>query len=862
MDLEIVAGKNVTAYSELPNTNCVLLNEITMSEGGQFMLSNATLYGNGFVFDVTAGKYGRPDGYENTNYVVGLRSAKLDNIQIVGAVYHNYGITTKEDYNFPCVLVDSGNCTIANSYISNCASPVRVRGGSSVTFENTTLKGGSFCSLDIRGGSRVIINGLTTINQLDLNDEDVIGLGILVYYEGTNGSESITILNDSLTQYNMLAENQKDHAVSTAQFAYSNMFDDITNNLSRFIYDDGTTRWVNAGILSLTPSVSRDNITTPSGYDWQVVSMLGKSGNLCTSLASAPQSVEDYSSESQYAIAPAASFETPTGAGKKNYQAKTEGSGEYCYWDSTTSSILIGLEEGGSKSFDPNILTVTKNGKTVTPTVKLDDGEYQAVSEAIIFNAEGTYTLTYQYVDPYNYRYNDSGEVEAYNMTYVRSLKITVIVSQSNILPATFDFNGNGFRTIIANNTAYIMPDVSETAANSIGSRTIGGKTIYYPIVFTYYSTNIDEPSSEPLTQVSAETGELTKSNMWVWCPIFDGVITISDYSDENTPVVYNGSTLTLADGRLYYNENSLISALTWSSASTPNLEPIEKEGKLFFRSTNASNNARPQVTPVVEYIYSDAAGNTYHYFVGYFFPAKKKGNSCVAAGTMIKLADGTEKPIEEITAQDKLLTWDFNEGKTAERYVSGIAYHGEGEYEITALHFSDGTELKLIAEHGVFDYDLNRYVWPTAEDYTLYLGHRFPIVGKDGVTKLVTLDDVTFTVEQTGSYAISSDDTINVIAEGLVTVVPPVEMFNCFEMDGSRKMQYDREQMEQDIQTYGLYPYERFADYMTEEQYESFHYALFSIAVGKGILTWEDVVAMIELHKPYMLDTIWKEEP
>ena len=45
LNLEIVNGKNITDYSQLNNQNPVLLADITMSEGSQWALICATLYG-------------------------------------------------------------------------------------------------------------------------------------------------------------------------------------------------------------------------------------------------------------------------------------------------------------------------------------------------------------------------------------------------------------------------------------------------------------------------------------------------------------------------------------------------------------------------------------------------------------------------------------------------------------------------------------------------------------------------------------------------------------------------------------------------------------------------------------------------
>ena len=36
----------------------------------------------------------------------------------------------------------------------------------------------------------------------------------------------------------------------------------------------------------------------------------------------------------------------------------------------------------------------------------------------------------------------------------------------------------------------------------------------------------------------------------------------------------------------------------------------------------------------------------------------------CIAGGTLVPLADGTTKAIEDITYDDELLVWDFDEGK------------------------------------------------------------------------------------------------------------------------------------------------------------------------------------------------------
>ena len=176
-------------------------------------------------------------------------------------------------------------------------------------FENTTLKGGCFCNLDIRSGGHVTVNGLTTINQVSLNDAAdngtvMVGLGIMFYYESLGGTESLTILNNSLTQYNWVANNQSNNAINLlTQNPINRIFSTAD---SKFVYtDSNNVRWVNTGILSLTGEVGSDNITTPTGYEWQNgISMFGKTGNLCTKLASSSVDTEDYSASEQFNFVP------------------------------------------------------------------------------------------------------------------------------------------------------------------------------------------------------------------------------------------------------------------------------------------------------------------------------------------------------------------------------------------------------------------------------------------------------------------------------------------------------------------------------------------------------------------------------
>ena len=171
--------------------------------------------------------------------------------------------------------------------------------------------------------------------------------------------------------------------------------------------------------------------------------------------------------------------------------------------------------------------------------------------------------------------------------------------------------------------------------------------------------------------------------------------------------------------------------------------------------------------------------------------------------------------------------------------------------YKVTNLKFSDGTLLRLIADHSVFGCDLNKYVYITTDNMHDFMGHRFVQQNLTGNYNIVTLEEAYATEELTSAYSISSAETSNAFASGLLTVAPPDDFYNWVEMDG--KLRYDAEQFAADVEEYGLYTYDVFADYVTYEQFVAFNGAYLKILVEKGLFTFEYILELIELYASYM---------
>ncbi len=231
-------------------------------------------------------------------------------------------------------------------------------------------------------------------------------------------------------------------------------------------------------------------------------------------------------------------------------------------------------------------------------------------------------------------------------------------------------------------------------------------------------------------------------------------------------------------------------------------------------------------------------------------------GIVCLVEGTLVTLADGTQKKVEDLAQGDMLLAFNHFTGKY-EASPLAVNIHAADpamNCRVIYLTFSDGTKIGVITEHAFFDLDENEYVFIGEENAANYIGHRFvkvQSVGGEFVNGEVTLTGFEVKEEFVRRYSPVSG-LFNVVTEGLLSFTEVIngEEFvhgaaNIFEYGEGLK--YNEEKMQADIETYGLYTYEDFADYMTEEEFEAGPWKYYKVAVGKGLVTWYDIIWNIQ---------------
>ena len=843
--LEVVDATNVTSATAGRDKNFVLLQDVTFSSTYLYY-KNATLYGNGFEIDITGADHSDLNDVSDTNsnksaYCnIWLVDSRFDNVKITGSVYPEVGMTADSDYGNAAIRTE-GDCYITNSYISNCRVPLRVQGNT--TLVNSVVDGGRYANIELRSG-KLTLDGVTTINTVRKGTDDttdVIGFGIVIHSEAANAS--ISVIGDGLKQYNWVGENKHKTTLSGDTYlsqAYNLIFNASNNDTIYFDYD--SDRYVNTGILCLCADITTDAVT---GLDDRYVQTIDNYNSWVLTYDNSKHT--DWFNES-------VTIETieKVGLVPAQYPVLPEYTG--------AGAQTVEFTKGETYYFDTSVLTAEKFGQSLEISNVVMNGKEYNYGDKIPLTEGGVFEVVYTVIDPYNYDANASSSETKHTVT----ITVTAVVKDAEILAPKFTFidqNGNKYEstTVKVGDKTYVMPNVTaaDSTTNSmssinIGSALIDGTTVYFPIATGY----------------TVRSG----SNFNRYYPLFNG-INITDYTiaGDTTGTTYttsgNYTSLVGSSGTKFIipanggqtncgdyvkTDGQAGNAAGNSDSGWQGAGYSTSYGGTYLKSgnTNASRGADSngyERIVWVEYCFNAGNGDVFYYRIGYHCN-KESAQSCVTPDTLVTMADGTQKRIDEVTYDDMILVWDFFNGEYTAVPSMIIMNHGYDNYTIVALTFDDGTVVKTINGHGFYEADSNKFVILSDNNASDYIGHSF--VTADGTTtKLVSY---TVTEEYTESWSILTAVNYNCILNGMLTITPAEvegspDYLMPFEVNDD--MKYDEAKMQEDIEKYGLYTYDDFSEYMTYEQYTALNLSIFKVSVGKGYITWDDILYLISIH-------------
>ena len=250
------------------------------------------------------------------------------------------------------------------------------------------------------------------------------------------------------------------------------------------------------------------------------------------------------------------------------------------------------------------------------------------------------------------------------------------------------------------------------------------------------------------------------------WTYSVSGSITNGSLSHTSGSTVTAGGTY---QGRINPNSGGLFENFTYPESIT-----VQMDGRTLtsdeYSYTSSGTNAGTVRVP-------NASGN--------ITITATCPSSCLLEGTIIALADGTNKPIEQITYHDLLKVWDYETGSVGAEYPAWIEKERKTVgYQLAK--FSDGTELKTFGWHGVFDADANEFI-SVDNPERFYVGVNVYKVVDDELVP-VTVESIEYVREEVSVYHVVSAKYYNVIANDLLTTDGTVMLSNLYGFEDNIK--------------------------------------------------------------------------
>ena len=227
------------------------------------------------------------------------------------------------------------------------------------------------------------------------------------------------------------------------------------------------------------------------------------------------------------------------------------------------------------------------------------------------------------------------------------------------------------------------------------------------------------------------------------------------------------------------------------------------------------------------------------------------KDSSCLVEGTKVTLADGSFKNVEDITYNDLLLTKDLIDGGFSAQYAAWVEKVATTS-EYTLITFDDGSTLKFVGEHGLFDIEKNCFVEYGNKAFPLTVGAKAYKLRTDEDGNLIKDENgnfVSFTsevvsietiYEEVNFYHIFSSRQHNIVSDGVVTSAEVSPLLNMYGFDEEMKFIKENREIALSNQE-NLYTFEDYNGYIPYWLYVGFRADECKYLSISGMMSEED---------------------
>lgn len=206
-------------------------------------------------------------------------------------------------------------------------------------------------------------------------------------------------------------------------------------------------------------------------------------------------------------------------------------------------------------------------------------------------------------------------------------------------------------------------------------------------------------------------------------------------------------------------------------------------------------------------------------------------------------------------------MVWNFYTGTFDAAPIIFIDSEPSAYIETVRLIFTHGADVAIVYEHGFWNLTLNKFVWLNAENARDYIGHDFMqhVIDTNGNTTWhsVRLVNVQVRYEYTMAWSPVTFSHFSLFIDGILSVPSETQFFlNIFDVSANT-LTYDMESYQADIEKFGLLSYEEFSLYLPglpEVFFNAFNGQYMLIAMGKGLVTWDDLTRLVERYSEFFI--------
>ncbi len=263
-------------------------------------------------------------------------------------------------------------------------------------------------------------------------------------------------------------------------------------------------------------------------------------------------------------------------------------------------------------------------------------------------------------------------------------------------------------------------------------------------------------------TQILHSSSDLNRI-LSVSASIIETSITITNFDPSNFSPFIDTISVNINYGSIDVTERGIIWSLD-PDATVDGVEPdVYKQidgdtGSGDFTFTNVNIEAPWFYTNVYVKAYAITEIGTFYSNYEIWIP-----ELCVAKGTKILLSNGLHKNIEDIEYEDSLSVWDFDSGEFTSSNPLWIK-QAQTANKYNLLKFSDGSELKTISQHRIFNKEAGMFTYPMTNETPIGT----TTFNEDG--NEITLIEKAIINEKVEYYNIITKKHMNLFTNGILT--------------------------------------------------------------------------------------------